>query len=111
MLGASLIAALALAPVALRAEEPKSLEELVVAMADTPAEHAAVAAHFRAKAQAARAAARRHHSMAQAYGAGKLTTRMEMREHCDRLAKDNEAMAGEYDALAKLHDDLAHAAP
>jgi hypothetical protein len=93
------------------ADEPKSLEELVVDMADTPAEHAAVAAHFRHKAERARAAAKRHESMGRSYGGGKLQSRVQMSEHCRRLAEQNAATAAEYEALAKLHDDLAKAAP
>jgi hypothetical protein len=111
ILAASLIAGLVLMPGASFADEPKSLEELVVEMADTPADHAAVAAHFRAKAANARAAAQRHKSMAKAYGGGKLSTRIQMRGHCDRLADENEAIAVEYEALAKLHEELAKPAP
>jgi hypothetical protein len=111
ILAVSLMAGLVLTPAALFADETKSLEELVVEMADTPAEHAAVAAHFREKAAHARAAAERHKSMARAYGGGKLNTRIEMRGHCERLAQQNEAMAAEYEALAKLHDGLAKPAP
>jgi hypothetical protein len=111
ILTASLLTSLALTPAVLWADEPKSLEELVVEMADTPADHAAVAAHFRAKAVEARATAKRHQSMSRAYGGGKLGTRIQMRGHCDRLAEENGAIAGEYEALAKLHDELAKAAP
>jgi len=102
---------LALAPATLVADEPKALEELVVEMADTPADHAAVAEHFRAKAKEARALAQRHKSMARAYGGGKLSTRIQLRGHCDRLSEEYEAAAAEYEALAKLHDELAHATP
>jgi hypothetical protein len=111
ILTASLLAGLVLVPGALVADEQKSLEQLVVEMADTPADHAAVAAHFRAKAADARAAAQRHKSMARAYGGGKLNTRLQMRGHCDRLSEENEAIAVEYEALAKLHDELAKPAP
>jgi hypothetical protein len=107
----SLAAALAITPAMLFADEPKSLEELVVAMADTPADHAAVASHFRARAEEARHAAKRHKSMARAYGGGKLNTRVQMSGHCDRLVTEYEAMAVEYDDLAKLHDQLAHPKP
>jgi hypothetical protein len=108
---APFVAGLALAPVPLFADDTKSLEELVVEMADTAADHAAVAAHFRAKAADARATARRHASMGRSYGGGKLNTRIQLRGHCDRLKDQHEAVAGEYEALAKLHDDLAKAAP
>jgi hypothetical protein len=34
-----------------------------------------------------------------------------MSGHCDRLVTEYEAMAVEYDDLAKLHDQLAHPKP
>jgi hypothetical protein len=111
ILASSLMAGLALTPGASFGEEPKSVEELVVEMADTPADHASVAAFYRAKAADARATAQRHKSMARAYGGGKLNTRIQMRGHCDRLTEQNEAIAAEYEALAKLHEDLAKPAP
>ena len=105
----SMLAALSIAPAAVLADEPQSLEELVVGMADTPADHAAVARHFRAEAEDSRAAARRHESMARVYGGGKLNTRIQMRGHCDKLAEQYTAIAAEYEELAKLHDQLAAA--
>ena len=54
------------------AEPAPSLERLVVEMADSPAEHAAVAKHFRAKAEDARGEASKHESMGRVYGGGKL---------------------------------------
>jgi len=106
MTGMLLAAALALSPAAVIADEGShSLEALVVQMADTPAEHAALAEHFRAKAEAARKEAKRHEGMARSYGAGKLNTRIEMSAHCKRLAASNNAAADEYEALAKLHEE------
>ncbi|MBM4382773.1 MAG: hypothetical protein FJ091_05325 [Deltaproteobacteria bacterium] len=106
-----LLAGLAAVPAWVRAEEAPSLEALVVEMADSPSEHAAVAQHFRAKAAEARAQARRHESMGRAYGGGKLGTRTQLKGHCSRLVEQFNAAASEYDELAKLHDELAHAAP
>jgi hypothetical protein len=94
-------------PAGVFAEEAPSLEALVVEMADSPAEHAAVAEHFRAKAGEARAQARRHESMGRAYGGGKLGTRAQLTDHCKRLAEQFDAAAGEYEELAALHDRLA----
>jgi hypothetical protein len=97
-------------PMAALADSPASLEQLVVEMADSPAEHAAVANHFRAKAAEARGQASKHESMSRAYSGGKLNTRIQMRGHCDKLAEQYGAMAAEYEELAKLHDAAAGAA-
>jgi hypothetical protein len=105
MAGLLLTAVLAFAPAAVLADEGShSLEDLVVRMADTPSDHAALAEHFRAKAAAARKTARRHESMARTYGAGKLTERAQMGSHCKKLAASSNAAADEYEALAKLHE-------
>lgn len=98
-------------PFGAAADEAPSLEALVVEMADSPAEHASVARHFREKADEARTQARRHESMGRAYGGGKMGTRTALRGHCNRLVEQYQAMAAEYDELAKLHDQVANAAP
>ena len=81
-----------------------SLEELVVQMADTPAEHAAIAKHYQARAAAARSEAARHEGMGSAYAGRKMAESEKMRQHCKKLAAENTAMAQEYDALAKFHE-------
>ena len=105
--GFVLLAGLFVLPAAARAEEAPSLEALVVEMADSPSEHAAVAQHFRARAAEARAQAQRHESMGRAYGGGKLGTRTQLKGHCSRLVEQFNAAAAEYENLAKLHDELA----
>ena len=100
-----LLAALALSPGSVAAEEAPSLEQLVAEMAHTRGEHAALAQHYRAKAEAARAEARRHQSMGRAYGAGKSAQRQHFQDHCRKISEEQEAIAQEYDALAKLHDE------
>jgi len=103
--------ALALAPVfAVAAEASDPLEQLVVEMAQTSGEHMALAKHFRAKAEEARAEATRHTGMARTYGAGKLTQRQQMKKHCDGLSEKFNGLAQEYEALAKLHEDAAKGA-
>jgi hypothetical protein len=105
---ALLLGALALSPGSAGAEEQgDSLELLVVEMAQTPAEHAALAKHYRAKADSARALAQRHQSMGRAYVGGKSTQGRQFQNHCRKIAEQQEAMAQEYDALAKLHDEEA----
>jgi hypothetical protein len=84
-----------------------NLVELLVESADTPQEHKALAAYFRSKAEAHRAAAARHRSMASHYGGQKETLRKEGKQHCDRLVSLNDDEAAQYDALAKLHETQA----
>ena len=81
-----------------------SLEQLVIEMADTPADHAAIAKHYQALAAQARSEAARHESMSRSYAGRKLSESQRMKEHCAKLAAENTAMAREYDALAQLHE-------
>ena len=103
-----ILGALALSPgMSVAAEAGHSLEEVVVEMADTPAEHAALARHFRAKAEEARAEAKRHEGMGRAYGSGKLTQQQRMRKHCANISNDLNDIAAEFDALATVHEQAA----
>ena len=90
---------------ALADDSDHSLEELVVEMAETPGQHKALATHFRSKADTARDEMRRHKRMGKTYRRGKGTERAAMRKHCDKIAEQNAALAEEYDALARLHED------
>lgn len=103
---ALLVGLLALAPVmaTAAAHDSHSLEQLVIEMAHTPAEHAALAAHYRAKAADARADAAVHEKMGRTYNSGKDMQRLQMKKHCDKIAANFTSMANEYDAMAKLHD-------
>lgn len=106
---ALLFGALALSPgVSVAEESGHSLEEVVVEMADTPAEHAALARHYRAKAEETRAEAKRHDGMGRAYGAGKFTQRQTMKKHCTNISKNLAGVAAEYEALAKVHEEAAN---
>jgi len=101
----TLAAALALSPALTLADEGShSLEQLVVEMADTPADHAALAGHYRAKAAAARAESAKHESMGRTYSGGKFFQRTAMQAHCKKIAEENAAVAAEYEELAKLHE-------
>lgn len=103
---AILLGTLAFSPgLAAAAGDDHSLEQLVVELAHRPADHAALASHYRGKAAQARAEAALHDSMGRSYGGGKLTERQRMQEHCKKLAAQHNAMAAEYDALAKLHEE------
>lgn len=83
-------------------------EAKMIENAKTPADHAALAAHYRERTSKARADQAHHQLMSQAYS-GKQGTAAG-RVHCRRLAKKNGEMAEEYDALAKLHDEAAKSA-
>lgn len=101
----ALLIGIVLASPALRAEEaPQSLEQIVTEMATTPAQHTALAAHYRAKAEKARAAERRHDQMARAYTRGKQRSGPPASLHCKNLAKSYAAIADQYDELARFHD-------
>ena len=79
-----------------------ALEEHAIIAAETPGDHAALAAHFRAKALEARASAARHRSLARGYGGKQGTGTPNF--HCRRLAERAASNASEYEALANLHD-------
>lgn len=83
------------------------LEELLVDMADTPREHAALARYYRGKAEQMRTVADEHRSMSKAYGGLKMTQRQRMQSHCSDLATSFDRAAEEYEALAKEHEDAA----
>jgi hypothetical protein len=84
------------------------LEELAIEGADTPAQHEALAAHFKAKAADARAEAKRHESMAKSYARrSKPVQAADMQRHCKKLAEHANSTAAEYDAMAKVHEDQA----
>jgi hypothetical protein len=83
------------------------IEHLVVEMANTAQEHQAVAQHYRMRAQEARDEAARHTEMGRVYATRRSSTPQQGRQHCDNLAKQFQAIAGEYEGLAKLHDELS----
>jgi hypothetical protein len=110
---AVLLGALALAPGPAGAqaqEEGASLEQVVAETVDTKAGHQALANYYTEKAEGARKLAARHHSMHRAYLGGKGMNKQAFVNHCKRIAEQQEAMAKEYDALAKLHADEAEKA-
>ena len=100
---ALLLGTLALSP-GLAAAEEHSLEQVVIEMAHTKAEHAALADHYRAKAKEARAEADRHAMMAAGYGGGKIAERQYMESHCKKISDEFRKIAIENDGLSQLHD-------
>jgi len=79
------------------------LEEHAIAAAQTPGDHEALAAHYRAMAAEARVDSARHRSMGRAYGGGKQGTRT-ANFHCKRISAHFASIAMEYEELAKLHE-------
>jgi hypothetical protein len=45
--------------------------------------------------------------MGRLYATRRSSTPQQGRQHCDNLAKQFQAIAGEYEGLAKLHDELS----
>jgi len=86
------------------------LEQVLIESASTPAQHQALAQHFRAKAAEARADAKRHRSMADSYAGTKLVIAAAQRKHCNDLAVSLEAQAKLYDELAAGHEAEAKSA-
>lgn len=112
---ALLLGVLALAPGLATAQETHSLEQVLVENAKTPAEHQALASHYRAQAAEARAEASEHDKMARTYKPpqeikmnwGTVQQRQKMADHCKRISQQSQANAEDYEALAKLHDEEA----
>jgi len=103
----ALLAGLLFLPTLAKADESHSLEQLVIEMAKTPADHAALAKHYRAKAADARAEAATHEAMGKSYASGKLTEKAKMQEHCAKLSEQYNALAAQYEEMAKLEDAAA----
>jgi len=99
----ALAAALLVAPRRAVADtDSDSHEQAMVEAAKTPADHAALATHFREEASKARSRSQHHELMAKAYSGKQGFTAA--RPHCLRLAKTYEEAAVEYERLAELHD-------
>jgi len=88
----------------LATEHDHSLEQVLVESAETPADHTALAHHYREEAAAARAEAEKHERMAKSYNEGKAMQRVQMQRHCKAIAESLEKQANDYDALAALHE-------
>lgn len=83
-----------------------SIEKLIAEMANTPAQHQALAQYYRDKAEAGKKDLAEHKSMRQAYmGHAKSPVNAQsMRMHCDKLVSLSEAEIKEYEDLAALHE-------
>jgi hypothetical protein len=103
----SLVLALAfVVPGATAFADDLTLEQVLIESANTPAQHQALADHFRARAGEARHEAQRHRSMAKSYTGGRAAPSPVagyQSSHCNKLAATFDEQAKEYDALAEIH--------
>lgn len=82
--------------------------------AKTPADHEALATYYMTEAANAHAMAERHQKMATAYQGNIAGGRgaQGMKSHCNKLVKDYQGIAAEYEAMATAHRQMAqHAKP
>ena len=94
-------------PILAEATEP--LEQLVIEMATTSRHHVALAEYYRGKADIALAMAEKHRAIADTYKGTKIRKREKLRDHCERIVSNQEALAMEYGELAALHEQEAKA--
>jgi hypothetical protein len=91
------------------AEEGTNLEQMIM-NAKTAADHEAIAAYYEKEAQAAHAKHAEHQKMGEWYKKNPTVNKSGFSTHCDILAADDNKTAKEYEALAKLHRDMAKSA-
>jgi hypothetical protein len=93
------------------AADENSIEQMITE-AKTPADHEAIAAHYEKEAQAAHQQHAKHQKMRDLYGATPAlkTKSGTLFTHCDNAAKKYEEIAQEYEALAKMHREMATSA-
>jgi hypothetical protein len=103
-----IIGALGYSPVG-SAEEGKSVEQMITE-AKTPADHEAIAAYYEKEAQAAHAKHAEHQRMEEFYKKNPALNKSGFGAHCDIIAANYDKTAKEYEALAKLHRDMAKSA-
>jgi hypothetical protein len=102
-------------PIYSQAAEEEPIVKLINDIADKPANHQAIAVYYRTLASEAREDATKHKAMRGKYRHDHPTYKsgqdsgQAMAKHCDKLIKNYESTAEEYEALAKLHE--AQAAP
>ncbi len=90
---------------AFAADGGHSVVDALIESASTPAQHKALADHYRDAAEEARKQAANHERMATRYGTTKNGANQ--KPHCEKIASDLTDMATQYDALAKAEDALA----
>ena len=103
-----IIGALGYSPVS-RAEEGKNVEQMITE-AKTPADHEAIAAYYDKEAKDAHAKHAEHQKMGELYKKNPALNKSGFSTHCDIIASNYNKTAKEYEALAKLHRDMAKSA-
>ncbi len=88
----------------------KSIEQMI-AEAKTPADHEAIAAFYEEQARLVRQRQMQHERMRDSYAGRYPTKKTVMVTHCNQIIKRHQEMAQDYEALAKLHREMAQAAP
>lgn len=92
------------------AAEGKNVEQMIVE-AKTPADHDAIAAYYDQEAKAAHQKHEEHLKMKASYEKiPHLASKTGLPWHCSTIAANYEKTAKEYEALAKLHRDMAKTA-
>ena len=99
------IGAFAYAPLG-STQEGKSIEQMI-AGAKTPADHEAIAAYYEKEAQEAHKKHAEHQKMEEWYKKNPALNKSGFSTHCDLIAANFDKTAKEYEALAKLHRDMA----
>ena len=109
VVAAAIAAALAVPSMQAAAAECSGMDAKISA-AKTAADHEAIAACYDDLAKDAQTKADEHKKMAKAYsmsGIGNQATKTHFHQHCEALIRSYEAEAKEYDALAKVHHQMA----
>jgi hypothetical protein len=91
------------------AADEASIEKMI-ATAKTASDHEAIANYYKQQAAEARSKADMHKKMAEQYsmsGIGNQATKTHFHQHCETLVRSYQTQAGEFDALAKAHQDMA----
>ncbi|MGE0823490.1 MAG: hypothetical protein AB7G75_24365 [Candidatus Binatia bacterium] len=91
------------------AEEGKNIDQMI-AEAKTPADHEAIAAYYEKQAQKAHQKHAKHEKMKERYEKNPALNKSGFSTHCDLIAANYDKTAKEYEALAKLHKDMAKSA-
>ncbi len=92
------------------AAEGKNVEQMI-AEAKTPADHDAIAAYYDQEAKAAHHKHEEHLKLKASYEKiPHLASKTGLPGHCNTIAANYEKTAKEYEALAKLHRDMAKSA-
>jgi len=91
------------------AEEGTDIEQLITT-AKTPADHEAIAAYYDKEAKEAHEKHAKHQKMEEFYKKNAALNKSGFGAHCDIIAANFDKTAKEYEALAKLHRDMATSA-